>query len=97
MGVGMIAALPPGVELPQGRIEDPAVFEQLLAVSSGHAMIYRVGALVSWTERFPEKVWTCGAQAPPVEEGSFETFEPVPCEDIRLEVGDGPMDWVNWT
>jgi len=102
LGVGVIIALPPGVERPpEGPLDRPTTRELVDRATGGadrYAVIYVEGDYPAdfWASRFEPGVLQCGRGVPPEGDSPFESFEPVGCDEVELRFGM-PLDWVNWT
>jgi hypothetical protein len=96
-GVGLIALFDGSVAIPDGVVADPSTVENgLVGATSSFAVIYngqKPGA-PEWVAAFPAGL-SCGTCVRSGE--SFDTFAPVACSEVALDVGDeDTLDICNW-
>ncbi|MGK3992385.1 hypothetical protein [Sorangium sp. So ce1024] len=100
VGVGIVALLPPGAQLPEGKFDPETVGITLLGVSPRHAVIWRdaSGEGFGWSDSFPEG-FACGkcVDSPPGE--GFDFYEPVDCSQVEVQTTSDAdsLDGCNWT
>ncbi|WP_437274949.1 hypothetical protein WME90_27265 [Sorangium sp. So ce375] len=100
VGVGIVALLPPGTQLPEGKLDPETVDITLLGVSPRHAVIWRdaSGEGLGWSDSFPDG-FACGkcVDSPPGE--GFDFYEPVDCSQVEVQTTSDAdsLDGCNWT
>lgn len=99
LGVGVVALVPSSANIPDGVVEDGVFTTTALGFTGEYSIIYRPNTdptpEPSWDEDFPVGL-SCGKCVPQAQ--GFDTFEPVPCSEVKLQVG--PMSAIqgcNWT
>jgi hypothetical protein len=96
IGIGMLALVDAQLSIPEGKV-DEATVDAVLGVSRRHAVIWRAeGAQdLSWSGAFP-RGYSCGRCVDAPEGEIFDSFEPVECTGIEIQVGEID-DVCNWT
>lgn len=83
LGIGLLALLPPGTSIPDGRLAAEPAY---VGLSRRYAVIYRgptdTGGVVAWTARFPVGL-SCGRCVDSTT--GFDTFEPVDCALLVID------------
>jgi hypothetical protein len=95
IGIGVLALVDAQVAIPEGKV-DEATFDAVLGLSPRHAVIWRAeGAQdLSWSGAFP-RGYSCGRCVDAPEGETFDSFEPVECSGIEIQMGqvDGVCNW----
>ena len=102
LGVGIVLLVPEDATVPDGRIGGPE-FEggvlDVVGAAGRYAVIYRAddGPGLAWADEFPSG-YSCGRGVDAADDQDFDTFEPVDCSALILDIGDlESIDFVNWT
>lgn len=98
LGIAHAVLVPLDFEVAEGVIVDQRALEAvILGISGQHAVIYRTDPVSGgWTDAFPSG-YACG-ECVPAQGGGFDTWTPVDCADVQIEVRDGGgFDVCNWT
>ena len=102
LGVGLVLLVPEDADVPEGRIEGTEFEEgalEVVGVAGRYAVIYRAGdePSLAWVDEFPLG-YSCGRGVDAATSQDFDTFEPVDCSTLVLDIGDlESADFVNWT
>lgn len=102
LGVGVVLLVPEDSAVSEGRIEGREFEEgalEVVGVAGRYAVIYRAGEEpgLAWADEFPLG-FSCGRGVDAVTSQDFDTFEPVDCSTLVLDIGDlESADFVNWT
>ena len=98
LGVGSVILFDASVTLPEGII-DPAQFETAARGIAGQfAVVYKGPnpAGVDWADAFPPGL-SCGKCVKAKAGDTFDTFAPVACSEVVLDVGpEDAVDVCNW-
>ena len=99
LGVGFVALVPSGTVMADGVADEAMLSAAMLGLSGEYTIIYRPN-----TTPFPEATWandfpaglSCGKC---VEQTTgFDTFTPVPCSEMKLQVGpEASIKVCDWT
>ncbi|WP_437654523.1 hypothetical protein [Sorangium sp. So ce1182] len=99
VGVGFVALLEPGTEVPDGEFDPDRFKTAVLAASPQHAIIWRDASRpgLSWSGSFPDG-YGCGkcVAAP---DGGFDSFEPVACTEVEVQATSDmdSLEFCGWT
>lgn len=100
LGVGLIAVLKPGINLPNGRYDEGDLPESdFLGAAGQYAIIYTGGSPsaspADWAKAFPRGYAVGRGITIP---DDFDGFEPVAANSVQVTIDDlNNIDFVNWT
>jgi hypothetical protein len=96
-GVGVIALVDAATPIAPGIVDEAAFERDVRGLAGQFAIVYRgpnAGA-PDWVAAFPAGL-SCG-KCVKAKDGGFDTFAPVACSEVVLEVGDeDSLDICNW-
>lgn len=93
VGIGFVALVPSGSAPPEGVLDPDA--ELTLLGTSATPIIWREGAPggdLSWAALFEEATYECGRCVPAGEGETFDTFEPVDCDQLDIDAPAVDLD-----
>jgi len=94
VGIGIVAVLPPGVNVPTDGMVSDSVIDNA-GYTTDHGIIYKApGAsnVVPWIGPFPEG-YSCGVCVRA--SSGFDSFQPTTCSTVEVDMT--PMNACNWT
>lgn len=98
VGVGIVLAFAEAGAPADGRVPDAFDETSVIGATPNYAIIYvapDADNTLEWANQFPTG-FSCGVGVEG--SGTFDSFEPVSCDLVELEIGDvSSFDFVNWT
>jgi hypothetical protein len=95
IGIGLLVLVDAQQTIPEGKLDD-ATIDTFLGLSRRHAVIWRADDAqdLDWSGAFP-RGYSCGRCVDAPEGEIFDSFEPVACTGIEIQVGeiDGVCNW----
>lgn len=102
IGVGVLALMPTGKGLAQGKLDDKlsdTLEDTALGAAGGYAIIFKKAGAAdgpAWAGDFPDG-YSCAKGVPATGDG-FDTFAPVDCAEVVITVDDiNNIEFTNWT
>jgi len=94
VGVGFVVLVPDDVEISEGVLDDESL--PIQGISNDHSVLWIAPAASGpdWAEDF-DTGYGCGACVPAAEGETFDSFEPVSCDEVVIDTGD--VGVCNWT
>lgn len=107
IGIGVVALVPPGTPIPDGRVsggehdgQATGAELEVLGFTTEYAIIWKTASArdLSWSSSFPVGM-SCGICLPAVEGEVFDSFVPIDCSTVKIETASDPdeLHACNWT
>jgi hypothetical protein len=99
IGIGFLTLVPEGTTIPDGKVNLDTL--SILGISKQHAIIWRAADAntaggVMWGADFPAG-YSCGACVAAPEGEVFDSYEPVDCSKVAIDIGESDGGFCNWT